>query len=320
MPDTEQIPVIYIAGCGRSGSTLLDILLGIHPDIESTGELTHLFLRGWIKNEYCACGRRVNACAYWSGVKARWQRHGGWDPEEASALQCALERTRHIPILLCKRARKRRNGDLFFEMTHAALAGIQEVSGKTVIVDSSKGPGRLLALAKNPHVKLQAIHLVRDGRGVVWSRMKSFRKNEEAGIERDLRAWPAWQSSLDWLRGNLLTELTLHLGRIKHIRIRYEDLIEHPDRTLTRIGQFLGMDLEPVAAAIRSGAAIPVGHNVAGSRIRMQRRIRLNPDYAWRARLPLGARSVFWSIAWLGAIRYGYLRKRACLAGEAERP
>ena len=35
--------IIYIAGYGRSGSTVLDIMLGDHPRIFSGGELTYLF-------------------------------------------------------------------------------------------------------------------------------------------------------------------------------------------------------------------------------------------------------------------------------------
>ena len=35
--------VLYIAGYGRSGSTVLDMLLGTHPRIIGGGELTHLF-------------------------------------------------------------------------------------------------------------------------------------------------------------------------------------------------------------------------------------------------------------------------------------
>ena len=38
------VTIIYIAGIGHSGSTLLDVLLGSHPDICGVGEIGRLFL------------------------------------------------------------------------------------------------------------------------------------------------------------------------------------------------------------------------------------------------------------------------------------
>ena len=39
--------VVYIMGLWRSGSTLLDIVLGNHQSIESVGELRNLPIVGW---------------------------------------------------------------------------------------------------------------------------------------------------------------------------------------------------------------------------------------------------------------------------------
>ena len=36
--------IIYIAGYGRSGSTILDISLGQHDDIMGMGEFTNIFI------------------------------------------------------------------------------------------------------------------------------------------------------------------------------------------------------------------------------------------------------------------------------------
>lgn len=39
-----EIRVIYVTGKGHSGSTLLDLILGNHSQIESVGELINLDL------------------------------------------------------------------------------------------------------------------------------------------------------------------------------------------------------------------------------------------------------------------------------------
>jgi len=59
--------IIYIAGYGRSGSTLLDMALSSCDQIESVGAGSTLSL--WIrKNDICSCGERFNHCAFWGQI------------------------------------------------------------------------------------------------------------------------------------------------------------------------------------------------------------------------------------------------------------
>ena len=64
--------VLYLMGMGRSGSTLLDILVGSHPDAVGTGELASLVGAGWSHAERCACGLPASECPFWSVVRDRW--------------------------------------------------------------------------------------------------------------------------------------------------------------------------------------------------------------------------------------------------------
>ena len=49
MRHTEKpVRVLKIRGLGRSGCTILDIVLGNHPQIESVGEVENLMRTGWI--------------------------------------------------------------------------------------------------------------------------------------------------------------------------------------------------------------------------------------------------------------------------------
>jgi hypothetical protein len=45
------VRILQITGLDRSGSTILDIVLGNHPDIESVGEVANIFVNGWISHE-----------------------------------------------------------------------------------------------------------------------------------------------------------------------------------------------------------------------------------------------------------------------------
>ncbi len=58
------ITVIALLGYGRSGSTLLDAVLGQHPDLVGVGELVQLHREGWHLNNYFACGARARDCPF----------------------------------------------------------------------------------------------------------------------------------------------------------------------------------------------------------------------------------------------------------------
>ncbi|MCK4391569.1 sulfotransferase, partial [Candidatus Bipolaricaulota bacterium] len=216
-----------------------------------------------------------------------------------------FERTRRIPRLLKEARLGSPKFQKYAKRAHAIYKAIQTVSGKPIIVDSSKNPARALALSLVPGIELSLIHMVRDGRGVIWSRMKSFRKNEQAGIERYLRSWPTWRSSFDWALGNCLSEwVARRVG--SSLRLRYEDVVEKPDDALTTIGEYLGISLDSIAKKLAAGTKLFVGHNIAGSRIRMSKAITLYPDYEWKERLPRRSRFLFWILVGVVAKRYGY--------------
>ena len=67
----KNITVLYIAGNGHSGSTLLDIIIGSSPDIFSAGELTFI-TRDSIFEEYCSCGCLIKECPVWSKIVRIW--------------------------------------------------------------------------------------------------------------------------------------------------------------------------------------------------------------------------------------------------------
>jgi hypothetical protein len=95
MTHTETpVKVLKIMGLGRSGSTILDIVLGNHPQIESVDEVGSLIRTGWVSQEslrgiapkrlrrpLCTCGKRLDipnidtpaeAYPFSSSVRREW--------------------------------------------------------------------------------------------------------------------------------------------------------------------------------------------------------------------------------------------------------
>ena len=63
-----MLPVVYIAGYGRSGSTVLERMLDLHDSIVASGELCNLFAVLAGGNRRCACGAQLESCVFWGRV------------------------------------------------------------------------------------------------------------------------------------------------------------------------------------------------------------------------------------------------------------
>lgn len=300
--------VVYIAGVGRSGSTVLDSVLGNHPLIQSVGELSRLASDAWVQNFYCSCGRRSSDCPFWAAVRQAWcDANGRITIQEYIEIQNEVERFRYRPLLLREGLKNSPTFQMYTEQTVTLLKAIQSVSGCTTIVDSSKGVERAFALSLIPEIDLRIIQLVRDPRGVVWSHKKAFTRDLQNGLPRDIHPQPAWRAALYWCRMNMQADwLRRRLGPEKGLLVRYEDFMLDTLSVLRKIGNFIGIDLENVERAIDGGEKLYFDHTIAGNRVRMKGELRLKYDQEWREKLPVRDQRVTELLtAWLMA-RYGY--------------
>src|SRR5436190_2795265 len=141
--DAPRPRILYIAGAGRSGSTLLAMRLGGLPGCTAVGELRHIWERGVLGNRLCGCGEPFRECPFWSAVGQ--EAFGGWDAVDAERQAARLMRVgrqRHFPLVAAGA------GSARFRAEHAAYGQLQArvyravaaVSQDAAIVDSSKSP------------------------------------------------------------------------------------------------------------------------------------------------------------------------------------
>lgn len=298
--------VVYIMGAGRSGSTVLDTVLGNHPRVESLGELSALPEAAWVRNGFCACGERAAQCPFWSSVHSKWKPRGG-DVARHLELRSRYETTRAWPRLVAARALRTAGWRAWAESTRELLGAILGASGKEVLVDSSKSPARAWGLAGLEGVEVFLVHLVRDGRAVAWSLSKAHARDERAGVQRELRPrsvlrsalfWSAVNAQADWVRRRHPAGRTLLM--------RYEDCLDDLPGALSPLASFLGEPTDELAAEAAAGRELSVGHTIAGNRLRMSGKVRLARDDGWRSQMPERQRELFWRIAGRRMRRYGY--------------
>ncbi|MEU2612559.1 sulfotransferase [Micromonospora sp. NPDC007271] len=321
---TERPRVLFVGGLGRSGSTLLELLLAQSADVCAVGEVVHLWERALGADERCGCGERFTGCPFWRQVGER--AFGGWsavDREEMLALKDRVDRTRHIPRLArsslspAQLADVREYASRYTRIYRAALA----VTGARVVVDSSKHASLAFALRWAEGLDLRVLHLVRDSRAVAYSWGKQVRRPEVVDGEDFMPTFSPLEVSKLWTAQNAAFHLLA--ARAEVLRLRYEDFTADPAGTVRRLREFAGLPDDPEALRILtsepSPPASPVrAHSIAGNPLRFSDGpLTVRRDEAWRTRLPRRSRALV-SLATLPfRVRYGYLGQRGSDSVEA---
>jgi hypothetical protein len=303
--------VLYIGGCTRSGSTLVDRMLGQIPGILSTGEFGLLTTHSLVENRLCGCGLRFMDCPFWQAVGQ--EAFGGWDTAEAKevvALHPQLTRQRHLPLLFVPAlspsfSRKLRRYRQLLSRMYEAL---HTVSGDEVVVDSTKAPAYALVLRGVPGLELHILQLVRDSRGTAYSATKRqiMRDSVDRVVYKHHYA-PA-VITLRWDIYHLLFDVMRVLGASRLVA-RYEDVVHEPRKALTRIAAFAGRPVRDGDLDFISPTAVElhVDHTAVGNDMRFAHgAIAMREDDAWRASLPRSSRRAVTLLSWPLLKRWRY--------------
>jgi hypothetical protein len=299
--------VLFLGGLGRSGTTLVERLLGELPGVCALGEVVHLWQRDLRDDERCGCGARFSACTFWTRVGV--EAFGGWhhvDVDRVHALRDAVERTRHIPRLATavEAPDEVHEYAAFYSRVYAAAAA---VSGASVVVDSSKHSALAHVLRWAGDIDLRVVHVVRDPRGVAYSWTKTVARPETDGTEEMTRYSPG-RSAMLWNAHNAAFGLLARRGVAVH-RIRYEEFLRDPRAALGELASFAGLPLGATDLGFVSDehADLQVGHSAAGNPMRFTvGRLSLRRDDAWQRSLPAAQRRLVGTVCAPMLRAYGY--------------
>ena len=308
--------VLFLGGLGRSGSTVLERVLGELPRTTSVGELVHLWQRGVLDDESCGCGEPFSRCPFWKEVGSH--AFGGWSTDLARRmllLHDRVDRSRYVPRLLLPDVLDRRRAELreYVDVFTRLYGAIAAVSGAEVVVDSSKHPSLATCLRVAPELDLRVVHVVRDSRGVAYSWTKQVARPEgrdgEVGRAMMARYSPGRAAAL-WTGHNLTIALLGLLG-VRRRLLRYEDFIAAPGAALADVAAFAGLPVTPAQLGFVEGAEVEVGvaHTVSGNPMRFETGLlTLRRDDTWRTQLSRPRRLLVSALTLPLLLRYGYLR------------
>ena len=255
--------LILIRGIGHSGTTILDLSLGVHSKMMGLGEAMRLlrqpdlgkashgpiYLRGDGRfKRYCTCGALAVNCPLW-GPMLEWLINHDVLPLERKLDQLLLFAERHSAV----------SGQLPCWLVESYQADIQSPDW----------------VAKQLGRPVRVIFLVRDVRSWIYSK-----------VRRAKGPLPGFRALLHWWRVNRSIEEKLHASRCPVFQMGYEEFALEPEATLKRLCNWLSL---PFEEAMLYPGETSSSHILSGNRMRFdpKRRASICYDGAWlTSRLP----------------------------------
>ena len=303
---TAPTRILYIAGSGRSCTTLLGHILGQVKGFAFIGEAMY---GGYsLATRRCGCGAALAACPFWQAVRDEAGDGHRLEAPEFFGLG-RLARWRHLPLSLLPDAPRRleaRYGE-HWNRCRRLYTTAAALSAAEVLVDSSKSLPYGRALSLIPGLDVRVVHVVRDPRAVAhsWNRFKPAPDRIDAAfMGRRARG----KAAAFWMASNLGAELFFRRRRDGYLRVRYEDLVEHPRESIDRI---LGLATDRAVAAPFADARtvmLRASHSIAGNPDRLQTGlVEVRADDGWKTAMRAADRRLVTALTWPFLVRYRYL-------------
>ncbi|MEX1047626.1 MAG: sulfotransferase [Actinomycetota bacterium] len=210
-------PLVFIVGSGRSGTTMLRLMLDAHPLVAVPHE--SFFVPKWIEE--------------WPQLA----RGGRLDVDAALAL---ARRDEHLEQMPVDPAEARRRLEALENPTAAeALDTVfrvyMESEGKETWGDKTPRNVTYVRKIARAFPRAKFVHLIRDGRDVWLSY-----KDADIGPDDLRKASYHWRDRVTQGRRQ-----GLPLGPSRYYEMWYERLVEDPERELREMCRFLGIDYDP---------------------------------------------------------------------------
>ena len=304
---SSSIKVLYIAGAGRSGSTVLCNLLGQLDGFVSCGELYNLH-NAPPDRQYCGCGKLLSQCEVWDPI-LRSTLGNNYVSRSPDLLHSRNKIARNRYVLLWAmpslHAKLLHRAQDYLALTGQIYRQISDVTTSRVIVDSSKATSYSQILTHIPNVDLRLLHLVRDARAVAYSWQRKKAKPSPTGSISIRTASPVART-LEWMTHNAAIETLTTNNRVPYLRIRYETFTRSPQETLEQIMQFVGEHVS-LPTLEDNQVDMKVHHTVSGNPDRFRTGpVELKPDDEWQTKMKPIDRVIATCLTWPFLLRYGY--------------
>jgi hypothetical protein len=257
--------IIYIIGAARSGTTLLDVLLGNGNGIFSAGELNRFPKRNGIPHD----ARDAEVTHFWNKVSSSLETltKSTWNDCSRSSKRYEYHSAfYHLIIPFTNKQSFNVYSAFQKELFQKVGENALKEYNKNVIVDSSKYPMRAFFLSKIFGKNISFVYIKKNPSSVV----ESFQKKD---IEQPPKS--RLMANLYLISVNALAILVIRRLRKKHniSILDYEKLQTAPIESLTEIENDLNLDFSCSKKLIEESLPLKVGLLFDGNRLRLEKNI-----------------------------------------------
>jgi hypothetical protein len=298
----DRLKVLYVTGFGRSGTTILDNILGQLDGVFAAGELHYIWDRSLEQNRLCACGEAFSDCPVWQSVMA--SLGADYEPDTARLVQLRESLNPRRSIWARLRGSSHTASP---DVTEYAAAmerlyrGVADATDSRVVVDSSKSPALGHLLDSMPDIDPYVVHLVRDPRAVAFSWLKRKVYDPSGDEPMYMSQHPPARSAKLWLVWNLTAEMLWARRSGRYLRLRYEDFTDRPRETLEQVVRLILDEVPPLPFVGDFEVDLTRSH----SRFETGA-VTISRDDTWRQQLPPSVQRLVTLLTWPLARRYGY--------------
>ena len=304
----NKIKVLYIAGTGRNGSTLLERILGQIDVFFSVGEIHNIWERGVIQDQLCGCGARHSHCDLWK--KIHQNAYGQINTEKAKKWYDIQRKSTKLRRVFSHIANHNRKSDIdlneYLNTLDKLYCSVALSTNCEVIVDSSKSPMYLALLRLLPSLDVYTLHVVRDPRAVTYSWLNPKPSNDPYAPAL-MGIMQTWTSIQVWNIWNILIEYFGRKGTGNYLFLRYEDFVAQPSLHLDKIQEFLG--LKGKSNPLNDSGTISVNktHTISGNPVRFETgAIKILEDRRWRDEMKNKDKAMVTALSFPLMLRYRY--------------
>ena len=266
--------IVFICGYGRSGSTLLNRVLGSHEEAIAIGEFYQMWRYFLCKNHVCSCGKHLTRCPLWKAAITSVAKNSNHNfvKETKKILYKHTPKYKGIintdeknNLTTRKYAREKREIKIRLKKVYKSIS---EISNKSIIVDASKYVPYAKLLTEIGDIEVKYIHIVRDLINVHSSRSER-KKIANTGKHTDRYSFV--RTYLGWHVYNIMAKKLC--SKSMSCNIKYENMCREPARTIQNIVEKLqlGWDVNQIFTGPRA-VYLPKGHIPAGNAMRFENR------------------------------------------------
>jgi len=277
-----KIKLIYIASNGRSGSTLLDMLLGKHKNCWTLGEFQMMPIDFKHDTQPCGCGSKISVCELWgevykhnqiiieSGIIDRFRDFGAgkvlrWNELKEICLNINSPCDKEINIY----------GKENYHILNTLYKQLED-DNIMYFVDASKDPYRLKWLVQSGFFDIKVLHIVKKPEAFVYS-MTRGNDNHLSKIYMTIKMSTRWVIENSVIR----KVVNKYIEQGDYCKVKYESLAGECDNTIGDIFNFLELPLEYVC----KGGFSHKNHAVSGNAMRFKKS-EIVLDEKWIKQMP----------------------------------